>query len=142
MSTARHILALLRSHVEGEEQQFYSAALQMAAHDQGESLLIAATNHPNLLDKALLRRFDDVIKYNLPDSDIIRELIQTRLISFDIDWKDWSKIIEKATGLAQAEIVRATDEAAKQAVLSNSGKVSEKSLISAIMERKEMTLNE
>ena len=33
MSTARHVLALLRSHVEGEEQQFYSAALQMAAHE-------------------------------------------------------------------------------------------------------------
>ena len=33
MSTARHILALLKSHLEGEEQQFYSAALQMAAHE-------------------------------------------------------------------------------------------------------------
>ena len=33
MSTARQIIALLKSHIEGEEQQFYSAALQIAAHE-------------------------------------------------------------------------------------------------------------
>ena len=126
----------------GEIRRILNSFLMFLENDQGESLIIAATNHPNLLDKALFRRFDDVIKYKLPASEIIRELIQTRLISFEIDWKDWSQIIEKATGLAQAEIVRATDEAAKQAVLSNSGKVSQKSLISAIMERKEMSLDE
>nr|WP_269432759.1 ATP-binding protein [Crocosphaera watsonii] len=126
----------------GEIRRILNSFLMFLENDQGDSLIIAATNHPNLLDKALFRRFDDVIKYKLPDSDIIRELIQTRLISFEIDWKDWSQIIEKATGLAQAEIVRATEEAAKQAVLSNSGKVSQKSLISAIMERKEMSFDD
>ena len=104
--------------------------------EQGDSLILVATNHPQLLDKALLRRFDDVIKYQLPNAAIIRELIESRLISFEIDWKDWSNILNQANGLAQAEIVRATDDAAKQAVLSNSQKVSEYSLISAILEQK------
>jgi SpoVK/Ycf46/Vps4 family AAA+-type ATPase len=104
--------------------------------EQGNSLILVATNHPQLLDKALLRRFDDVIEYQLPDAAIIRELIESRLISFEIDWKDWSNILNQANGLAQAEIVRATDDAAKQAVLSNSQKVSEDSLITAIMEQK------
>lgn len=104
--------------------------------EQGNSLILVATNHPQLLDKALFRRFDDVIEYQLPDAAIIRELIESRLISFEIDWKDWSNILNQANGLAQAEIVRATDDAAKQAVLSNSQKVSEDSLITAIMEQK------
>jgi AAA+ superfamily predicted ATPase len=45
--------------------------------EQGDSLILAATNHPQLLDKALFRRFDDVIEYQLPDAAIIRELIES-----------------------------------------------------------------
>lgn len=108
--------------------------------EQGNSLILVATNHPQLLDKALLRRFDDVIEYQLPDAAIIRELIESRLISFEIDWKNWSNILNQANGLAQAEIVRATDDAAKQAVLSNSQKVSEDSLIKAILWSKKYAL--
>jgi SpoVK/Ycf46/Vps4 family AAA+-type ATPase len=126
----------------GEIRRILSSFLMFLENDQGDSLILAATNHPQLLDKALFRRFDDVIEYKLPDATIIRELIESRLITFERDGLDWSKIIEQASGLAQAEIVRATDEAAKQAVLSNSQKVSEDSLISAIMERKELNFNE
>lgn len=126
----------------GEIRRILNSFLMFLENDQGDSLILAATNHPQLLDKALFRRFDDVIEYKLPDAKIIRELIESRLITFEIGWEDWSKIIEQASGLAQAEIVRATDEAAKQAVLSNSQKVSEDSLISAIIERKELNFNE
>ena len=126
----------------GEIRRILNSFLMFLENDEGDSLIIAATNHPKLLDKALFRRFDDVIKYQLPEPEIIRELIQSRLLTFEIGWKDWSQIINHANGLAQAEIVRAADEAAKQAVLSNSHKVSEESLISAIIERKEMNLDE
>lgn len=126
----------------GEIRRILNSFLMFLEQEQGDSLILAATNHPQLLDKALFRRFDDVIKYKLPDAQIIRELIESRLISFEIDWKDWSNILNQANGLAQAEIVRATDEAAKQAVLSNSQKVSEDSLISAIIERKDLNFNQ
>lgn len=126
----------------GEIRRILNSFLMFLEQEQGESLILAATNHPKLLDKALFRRFDDVIKYKLPDAEIIRELIEARLVTFKIGWKNWSKIIEQASGLAQAEIVRATDEAAKQAVLSDSEIVSEDSLILAIIERKEMNFSE
>jgi SpoVK/Ycf46/Vps4 family AAA+-type ATPase len=137
IGTQRH-----NSNDVGEIRRILNSFLMFLENDQGDSLILAATNHPQLLDKALFRRFDDVIEYKLPDATIIRELIESRLISFERGGLDWSKIIERASGLAQAEIVRATDEAAKQAVLSNSQKVSEDSLISAIMERKELNFNE
>jgi hypothetical protein len=73
---------------------------------------------------------------------MICELIQVRLTTFDIGWNDWSKIMDKANGLTQAEIVRATDEAAKKAVLTDTITISHESLISAILERKEMSINE
>lgn len=137
IGTQRH-----NSNDVGEIRRILNSFLMFLEQEQGDSLILAATNHPQLLDKALFRRFDDVIEYQLPDAAIIRELIESRLISFEIDWKDWSNILNQANGLAQAEIVRATDDAAKQAVLSNSQKVSEDSLISAIMERKYLNFNE
>lgn len=39
------------------------------------SLLIAATNHPELLDRALWRRFDVVIEIPLPDEEMRRRII-------------------------------------------------------------------
>jgi SpoVK/Ycf46/Vps4 family AAA+-type ATPase len=126
----------------GEILRILNSFLMFLENDQSNSLILAATNDPQLLDKGLFRRFDDVIKYKLPNSKIIRELIESRLISFKISWKDWSNIINQANGLSQAEIVRATDEAAKQAILSNSQKVSEDSLISAIKKRKGLNFNE
>ena len=126
----------------GEIRRILNSFLMFLENDQGDSLIIAATNHPKLLDKALFRRFDDVIKYQFPDADIIRELIESRLITFDIAWRDWSKIIEQANELAQAEIIQATDEAAKNAVLSNTQRISEESLILAIIERKDLNFSE
>jgi SpoVK/Ycf46/Vps4 family AAA+-type ATPase len=126
----------------GEIRRILNSFLMFLENNQGDSLIIAATNHPNLLDKALFRRFDDVIKYTLPDRKMIQELIKVRLTTFDIGWSNWSEITDKANGLTQAEIVRATDEAAKKAVLSNTLTISCESLISAILERKEMSINE
>lgn len=137
IGTQRH-----NSNDVGEIRRILNSFLMFLEQEQGDSLILASTNHPQLIDKALFRRFDDVIEYQLPDAAIIRELIESRLISFEIDWKDWSNILNQADGLAQAEIVRATDDASKQAVLSNSQKVSENSLISAIMERKYLNFND
>jgi hypothetical protein len=33
MTTARHIVALLRSHIDGDEERFLSVATQLAAHE-------------------------------------------------------------------------------------------------------------
>lgn len=126
----------------GEIRRILNSFLIFLEKDNSQSIIIAATNHPNLLDNALFRRFDDVIKYKLPDAKMIRQLIEIRLVTFDIGWKDWSRIIDAAEGLTQAEIVRATDEAAKQAILSNTKQVSEETLILAILERKDITFEQ
>ncbi|MFP4122993.1 AAA family ATPase [Coleofasciculus sp.] len=126
----------------GEIRRILNSFLIFLENDNSQSIIIAATNHPSLLDNALFRRFDDVIKYKLPDAKMIRQLIRIRLVTFDIGWKDWSRIIDAADGLTQAEIVRATDEAAKQAILSNTKQVSEETLILAILERKDITFEQ
>ncbi len=40
----------------------------------GESLILAATNHEQLLDPGLWRRFDDIVHFQLPNQDEREEL--------------------------------------------------------------------
>lgn len=120
----------------GEIRRILNSCLQLLDSDDSQSLIIAATNHADLLDKALFRRFDDVIEYELPSAEVVRKLLQTRLACFHIEWENWQYIIETAEDLSQAELVRAADEAAKVAVLSDRNSISEESMISAILERK------
>jgi SpoVK/Ycf46/Vps4 family AAA+-type ATPase len=47
-----------------------------------DSLLIAATNHPELLDKALLRRFDSVLQFEAPTEEQIRLLRNLKPLKF------------------------------------------------------------
>lgn len=120
----------------GEIRRVLNSCLQFLENDDSQSLIIAATNHPDLLDKALFRRFDDVIEYELPNQEVVRKLLAARLSLFKINWKNWQHIIETADGLSQAELVRAADEAAKVAVISDRDSISEENMISAILERK------
>lgn len=47
------------------------------------SLLVAATNHPELLDKAVWRRFEQVIDLSLPDAAIRRAMTSRLLAAYD-----------------------------------------------------------
>ena len=120
----------------GEARRVLNSFLFFIENDDSDSLVIAATNHPKLLDHALFRRFDDVIEYTLPGDEIIRRLIKARLLMFKPEYSNWEDILDAAKGLSPAEIIRATDEAAKQAVLSDTEKISQQALILAILERK------
>ena len=60
----------------GEVRRILNSFLQFLEEDDSESLIIAATNHPELLDPALFRRFDDVIEYALPDSEIAARILE------------------------------------------------------------------
>jgi SpoVK/Ycf46/Vps4 family AAA+-type ATPase len=127
-----------RSHTNdvGEIRRVLNSFLQLLENDDSRGLIIAATNHPDLLDRALFRRFDDVIQYELPDPTTTRQLIANRLAAFGSDALDWTGILDVAKGLSQADLVRASDEAAKDAVLANNPAVSTKVLMLALQDRK------
>jgi SpoVK/Ycf46/Vps4 family AAA+-type ATPase len=55
----------------GELKRLVTVLLQEVDHWPADSLLIAATNHPELLDPAVWRRFERVVQFPMPmDSDI------------------------------------------------------------------------
>lgn len=61
-----------------EMRRVVATVLQLLDEVQGESLLIATSNHPSLIDYALWRRFDEVIGLSLLDEDGIAKLIDLR----------------------------------------------------------------
>lgn len=120
----------------GEIRRVLNSFLQFLEKDESDSLIIAATNHVDLLDPALFRRFDDVIQYELPDEDVTLKILQSRLVAFETKRVNWKKAVELTAGLSQAEISRAADEAAKRAILADRGSVTNEDLSVSIKERR------
>ncbi len=120
----------------GEIRRVLNSFLQFLEEDESEGLIIAATNHPELLDPALFRRFDDVIEYALPNPDVAREILEARLSTFDTHELDWSRASAEIEGLSQADLSRIADEAAKQTLLDGRERVETKDLLAAIAERR------
>lgn len=58
----------------GEMRRVLNSFLQFLEADESDSLILAATNNENVLDPALFRRFDDVIRYMLPSPEEAQEL--------------------------------------------------------------------
>lgn len=123
----------------GEIRRVLNSFLQFLENDDGPSLIIAATNHPEILDRAVFRRFDDVISYGLPDPEIARGILETHLAAFDIEGIEWPSVLEATAGLSQAEVSRAADEAAKIAVLADSDEIRTPTLLSTLAERRAAT---
>lgn len=120
----------------GEIRRVLNSFLQMIEHDQSNSLIIAATNHPEVLDYALFRRFDDVLQYHLPTPVQALELIRSRLGSFAPKPFKKDGLAEQAAGLSYAEICRAVDESIKEAIMHDQPKVQRALLGSALDERR------
>jgi len=73
----------------GEIRRVLNSFLQFLEQDESESLVIGATNHVGLLDEALFRRFDAVIEYKLPSSDLAIQVLKGRLTLLDTNEVDW-----------------------------------------------------
>ena len=119
----------------GEMRRVLNSFLQFLEADDSDSLILAATNHQEILDPALFRRFDDVIRYGLPEPEHIERLAKNRLNMFRLNRVRWNDVRVAATGLSYAEVARACNEAAKSAVLQDLNDISTELFVSAIKER-------
>ena len=70
----------------GEIRRVLNSFLQMIEQDDSHSIVMAATNHPGILDRALFRRFDDILHFEMPDIRAMKRLGPAA--SRDIAWSD------------------------------------------------------
>lgn len=118
----------------GEMRRILNSFLHFMDKDQSDSLILAATNNLLLLDQALFRRFDDIVRYPLPTEKEIKKLISNKLATFKPAFK-LDSLTKTAIGLSHAEIVSACQDAIKDAILQNKNKV-EKIKLTKFLEAK------
>jgi len=119
----------------GEMRRVLNAFLQFIEQDTSDNLIVAATNSPKLLDRALFRRFDDVLSFAPPDAEERKRLMQNVLGAFIPSKFDWDTALTESDGLSHAEIDHACLDAIKQAILSEEQKVNVSLLKQMLQER-------
>lgn len=122
----------------GEIRRVLNSFLQFLELDDSDSLVIGATNHVGLLDHALFRRFDAVFDYELPTGDIATEVMKARLALLETGAIDWEAALQTAEGLSHADLTRACEQAAKDALLRDTTILETGGLVAALDERRMM----
>lgn len=102
----------------GELKRVVNAFLTMLDSYTGPTMLIAATNHENLLDSALWRRFDEIVRFSPPSPREIARLFELKLrgIRHELPLHDDS-FLRAFEGLSHADIERVIFRAVKMVVL-------------------------
>lgn len=110
----------------GEQRRILNAFLQMMERPMYDSIIVAATNAMEAIDKALFRRFDDVLLYSLPtEKEIVKLIYDT---TGKRDFVVTRTLISAMNHLSHADICAVCLEALKNELLYQE-KVDEKSLI-------------
>ncbi len=120
----------------GEMRRLLNSFLMFIEKLTSNSLVIAATNHGNRLDKALYRRFDDLVEFGLPGEDEIWSTIIARLSGVRTSDLDQVKLLKASSGLSFAEITRACEEAVKEMLIREITSVTTGMLLNALTERR------
>jgi SpoVK/Ycf46/Vps4 family AAA+-type ATPase len=104
----------------GEMKRIVNTILQLFDYLPQSSIIIAATNQIEMIDNALLRRFDVKLKLELPDEEQIKKLIQLILKNgnFTFDKKNMvNNVLEYAKGLSYYSIQKALISTIKRSIL-------------------------
>ena len=101
----------------GEMRRVLNSFLQFLEQDASDSIIVAATNNIGLLDQALFRRFDDVLRYELPDREQIGKLFALKLGEFYNKRSITKNVIEMALGLSHADITKVCEDCIKTIIL-------------------------
>lgn len=118
----------------GEARRVLNSFLVFLEQVSAQSIIVAATNHIRLLDRALFRRFDMTVHYQVPDATEAAVVMKARLGPMSKGVR-WPAVTKRATGLSHAELVKAAEEAAKQAILEGRDRVDAPLLVEALKAR-------
>lgn len=123
----------------GEARRILNSFLVFLDEASAESLVLAATNHRSILDKALFRRFDAVLTYTLPDVRQATAVMRARLGTL-ASGTSMAKLGDYTAGLSHAELVKAAETAAKTVLMRGENKVQRDDLVIALTSRRTASL--
>lgn len=116
----------------GELRRIVNAVLQLIDRYRGPSLIIAATNHSEVLDNAMWRRFDEVLEVAPPTAEQRRELLAKLLRGRSDRGVELAPAVTALDGLPHAAVERTVHTALRGAVAAGRRSVSQDDLTSAV----------
>jgi SpoVK/Ycf46/Vps4 family AAA+-type ATPase len=118
----------------GEARRVVNAMLQFIEGDQSSSVIVAATNHAQMLDSAIFRRFDETIVFEPLTKDELVDLVKRKLTGFTVEPLDFDAIYDAVQPLGHADLCAALDRARKDNVLEG-GAISTGHIVEGITRR-------
>jgi SpoVK/Ycf46/Vps4 family AAA+-type ATPase len=100
-----------------EMRRSVNTLLQLIEDDRSNSLLIAATNHPQMLDPAIFRRFDEIVAFPPLTMADLTVLIERVLAGFDTGPLDYATIYAATPSLGHSDLCSVLDRVRKDHVL-------------------------
>lgn len=101
----------------GELRRVVNSFLQLMDSYPRDTIVIAATNYETMIDKALWRRFDEIIYFDKPKKDEIEKVIKLNLRNYSHKNLNISKHLDNLEGFSYADIERICLESIKKSVL-------------------------
>jgi len=123
----------------GEMRRVLNGFLMHVEQLRSESLVISATNFAGKLDRALFRRFDDLVEFGLPGKEEVWQTMRQLLSGVKTGRLRKSELCEAAEGLSYAEITRACEETIKEMIITHSDNITNSMLLNALTERRLFT---
>lgn len=126
----------------GEMNRVVTAFLQLVDADVSGSLLVAATNHVDLLDRAVFRRFDVIVPFDKPTPAQLADLLSLRLGAVGLRRDHAVELARDANGWSFADVVRACDDAIRSMALDDRDEVSDRDVQDALaaLNRRELSI--
>jgi len=125
----------LKSNDVGEIHRIVNIVLGLLEEYSGQGILIATTNLEGSLDKALFRRFDEIIELPKPNDNEIIDLLKITFSALNlnkkIELKDYAKNMK---GLSYALVVKIANDAAKKSIINLQNEISADDLNKALEE--------
>jgi len=124
----------------GEMNRVVTAFLQLVDADVSGSILVSATNHVELLDRAVFRRFDVIVPFEQPTREQIVALLKLRLDAVGLTDQSAQDLAGRAEGWSFADVARACDDSVRTMALDDRERISEGDVVAALEELKRREL--
>lgn len=123
-------------HELGELKRVINSLLQNIDEFTQNNILIAATNHHELLDKAIWRRFNHIVEINKPGTEEITKLLELYFKDIDNDFllnqKKLDVITQAFKGLSHADIKTVCNNAISKSIINKKGHVQNEDILAQL----------
>jgi SpoVK/Ycf46/Vps4 family AAA+-type ATPase len=116
----------------GEIKRVVNSFLQILDNFKGRSLVIAATNFEQVIDPAVWRRFDDIVRLEKPNTEQLRLLVQKRLQPLQFGATQVNELVKALTGATFADAERVCLDIRKSCAMQGTRKVQKQDTVEAL----------